>query len=73
MRCRASRRRSDMTVAAPFDGLPDGTSVALAAWDQLQTCPGTSHGRAGHDDRDGFSDAFACTTNAPEPNAADDC
>jgi hypothetical protein len=62
-----------MTVAAPYDGLPDGTSVALAAWNQLQTCPGTITADQAATVADGFAQAFACTSNAPEPNAADDC
>jgi hypothetical protein len=62
-----------MTVAAPFDGLPDGTSVAVAAWDQLQTCPGTITAGQATTVATGFSQAFACTTNAPEASAGDDC
>ena len=62
-----------MTVAAPFDGLPDGTSVAMAAWDQLQTCPGTITAGQATTIATGFSGALACTSNAPEANAADDC
>jgi hypothetical protein len=62
-----------MTVAAPYEGLPDGTSVALAAWNQLQTCPGTITADQAATVADGFAQAFACTSNAPEPNAADDC
>ena len=62
-----------MTVAAPFDGLPDGTSVALAAWDQLQTCPGTITAGQASTIATGFSGALACSTNAPEAEAADDC
>ena len=62
-----------MTVAAPYEGLPEGTSVALAAWDQLQTCPGTITAEQATTIADGFAGAFACTSNAPETNAADDC
>jgi hypothetical protein len=62
-----------MTVAAPFEGLPDGTSVALAAWDQLQTCPGTVTPAQITTIATGFSGALACSTNAPEATAADDC
>ena len=62
-----------MTVAAPFEGLPGGTSVALAAWDQLQTCPGTVTPAQITTIATGFSQALACTSNAPEANAADDC
>lgn len=63
----------DMTVAAPFDGLPEETSIALAAWDQLQTCPGAITADQARTVADGFVEAFACTSNAPEANAADDC
>ncbi len=62
-----------MTVAAPFEGLPDGASVALAAWDRLQTCPGTVTPAQITTIASGFSAALACTSNAPEANAADDC
>jgi hypothetical protein len=62
-----------MTVAAPYDGLPEGTSVAMAAWNQLQTCPGTITADQAATVAGGFAEAFACTSNAPEPNAADDC
>ena len=62
-----------MTVVAPYEGLPDGTSVALAAWNRLQTCPGTITADQAATVADGFAHAFACTSNAPEPNAADDC
>jgi hypothetical protein len=65
--------RSRMTVAAPFTELPDGTSVALAAWDQLQTCPGTITADQATTVANGFAGAFACSSNAPEANAADDC
>lgn len=65
--------RRQMTIAAPYDGLPDGTSVALAAWDQLQTCPSTITPAQATTIAGGFVDAFACTSNAPEPEAADDC
>ncbi|MGH2631193.1 MAG: DUF3105 domain-containing protein [Actinomycetota bacterium] len=62
-----------MTVTAPYEGLPDGTGVALAAWDQLQSCPGTITAAQATTIAGGFTQAFACSTNAPEPNAADDC
>lgn len=67
----AAERR--MTVAAPFDGLPEGTGVAFAAWNQLQTCPAAITAQQASTIAGGFSEAFACTSNAPEPNAADDC
>jgi hypothetical protein len=62
-----------MTVAAPYDGLPDGTSIALAAWNQLQTCPGSISPTQASTVAGGFAGAFACTSNAPEASAGDDC
>lgn len=64
---------SQMTIAAPYEALPEGTSVALAAWDQLQTCPGAVTPAQATTIASGFVEAFACSTNAPEPEAADDC
>jgi Protein of unknown function (DUF3105) len=64
---------SQMTIAAPYAGLPEGTSVALAAWDQLQTCPGAVTPAQATTIASGFVEAFACSANAPEPEAADDC
>lgn len=62
-----------MTVAAPYEGLPDGTSVALTAWNQLQTCPGSLTADQAVVVADGFVEAFACSSNAPEANSAEDC
>ena len=62
-----------MTVSAPYDGLPEGQTVALAAWDQLQTCPTGLTAEQATTIADGFAFAFTCSSNAPEPNAGDDC
>ena len=62
-----------MTVTAPYEVLPDGTGLALAAWDKLQSCPGSITAAQATTIAGGFSDAYACSSNAPEPNAADDC
>ena len=40
------------TILAPYGPLPDGTALALAAWNKLQTCPATDHGVAGRDHRE---------------------
>jgi len=64
---------SRMTVTAPFDGLPDGSAMAFAAWNQLQTCPASTSAEQAATIASGFSEAFACTSNAPEATAADDC
>lgn len=62
-----------MTVAAPYEGLPADTSVALAAWDRLQTCPAAVTATQVTTIAQGFSDAFACSSNAPEPTAGEEC
>ena len=62
-----------MTVSAPYEGLPEGQTVALAAWDQLQTCPTELTAEQATTVADGFAFAFTCSSNAPEPNAGDDC
>lgn len=61
------------TVLAPYDALPDGVSLAVATWNELQTCPGSI--RAGQADSvtQGFIDAFVCTGIAPEPKASAEC
>ncbi len=61
------------TILAPYDGLADGTSLALAAWDRLQTCPGTITATQAATVTQGFIDAFVCTGIAPEPTASDEC
>lgn len=61
------------TILAPYDGLPDGTSLALAAWNELQTCPGTITADQAGTVTQGFIDAFVCTGIAPEPKASSEC
>jgi hypothetical protein len=61
------------TIVAPYEGLADGTSLAMTAWNKLQTCPGSVTAAQAHTIADGFADAFACTNNAPEPKISGDC
>lgn len=61
------------TVLAPYDGLPDGVSLALATWNELQTCPGSITAAQADSVTRGFIDAFVCTGIAPEPNASAEC
>lgn len=61
------------TIMAPYDALPQGTSLALAAWNELQTCPGTITADQADTVTQGFIDAFVCTRIAPEPNASGEC
>ena len=35
---------SHNVILAPYTPLPDGTALALAAWNKLQTCPATISG-----------------------------
>ena len=61
------------TYLIPYDGLPDGTALAVTAWNKLMTCPSTTTARQAVAVSQGFVDAFACTSNAPEGNMADGC
>ena len=61
------------TLLAPYPELPDGTALAMTAWNKLQTCPAAVTSDQAVTIANGFIDAFVCTSNAPEPNASDDC
>ena len=58
---------------APSPSLPDGTSLALTAWNKELTCPGDRDGRAGTTIANGFAEALACTDNAPEDDVSPEC
>jgi hypothetical protein len=58
--------QSKTSVLAPYPDLPAGTSLALAAWNKLQTCPGTIDAAQATAVASGFEYAYACTGNAPE-------
>ena len=61
------------TLLAPYPQLPEGTALAITAWNKLQTCPAAVTGDQAVTVANGFIDAFVCTTNAPEPTKSDDC
>jgi|KBSSwiStaDraftv2_1062776.scaffolds.fasta_scaffold341687_2 hypothetical protein len=61
------------TILAPYSPLPDGTALALAAWNKLQTCPSTTTAAQAATIANGFIDAFLCTSNAPEGNLGEGC
>ena len=61
------------TILAPYDTLPEGTSLALAAWNELQTCPGTITAAQADSVTQGFIDAYVCTGIAPEPTSSSEC
>ena len=57
------------TYLIPYPDLPAGEGLALAAWNQLQTCPTSIRPAQADTVVRGFVTAFACTRNAPEPRA----
>lgn len=61
------------TLLAPYPNLPEGASLALTAWNRLQTCPATVTAAQASTIANGFADAFVCTSVGPEPKASDDC
>lgn len=61
------------TVLAPYTNLPDGTSLALTAWNELQKCPGTISVADATTVANGFVNAFECTSVGPEPKASGRC
>ncbi len=60
-------------LMAPFPDLPDGTSLALTAWNKELTCPGSVTAAQARTIANGFADAFVCTSNAPEPKSSGAC
>lgn len=61
------------TLLAPYPDLPDGSSLAVTAWNELQTCPGSVTAAQATTIANGFAEAFACTGNAPEASQSPDC
>jgi hypothetical protein len=57
----------------PHAGLAEDTGFALTAWNKIMTCPGTVSAAQATTLMQGFVDAFACTSNAPEGNVGDGC
>jgi hypothetical protein len=59
-------RGDDRVLMAPHEDLPDGTSLALTAWNKLWSCPATITSTQAASVARGFIDAYRGTTNAPE-------
>ena len=55
-------------ILAPYTPLPDGTALALAAWNKLQTCPATISGPQTTNDRATGSSTRSCAP-ATRPRA----
>lgn len=60
-------------IVAPRADLPDDTAFSATAWNKVVNCgPDLTPDQAAAITR-GFVEAFACTSNAPEPNQGEDC
>jgi hypothetical protein len=57
-------------IMAPYEQLPAGTSLAIAAWNKLWECPATVTADQARSIASGFIQAYRGTSNAPEPRAA---
>jgi hypothetical protein len=62
-------RREEKVILSPHPQLPEGTSLALAAWTKLQECPRVTDADAVVLAAEGFIKRFRGTSNAPEPSA----
>jgi hypothetical protein len=60
-------RSQSRMLMAPYPDLPKGASLALAAWNKLQTCPASISAADARTVTSGFVTAFRGTSNAPEP------
>ena len=63
----------DHVILSPHTSLPDGTDLAVTAWNKLMTCPSTVTADQATAIARGFVTAFQCTSNAPEPKASGGC
>ncbi len=63
-------RDQKMTLLMPYPDLPQGTALAMTAWNTLQTCPSSVTPEQATAIANGFADAYVCTSNAPEPHAS---
>ena len=59
-------QEQDRVLMAPYPGLPEGTGLALVAWNTRWRCPGTIDAETAAAIAIAFIDAFRGTTNAPE-------
>lgn len=61
------------TYLIPYPTLPDDQGLAYTAWNQRMFCPPDTTPNEAAAIAEGFSQAFACTTNSPEPKNGDGC
>jgi hypothetical protein len=60
-------------VVAPRTDLPDDTSLSVTAWNKVVNCGAAVTADQATAITRGFVEAFACTSNAPEPQQGEDC
>ena len=58
----------EKVIMAPYPSLPDGTALALAAWNKLWECPSGITAEQARTVATGFIEAYRGTSNAPESN-----
>jgi hypothetical protein len=63
----AFARDADRVIVAPYLALPEGSGLALLAWNTRLLCPTGVTPQQAVAIAEGFADAFAGTTVAPEP------
>jgi Protein of unknown function (DUF3105) len=61
------------TYLIPYAELPQGTGLAITAWNKIVTCPASITVEQATTLAQGFVDSFACTSNAPEGKLGDGC
>jgi Protein of unknown function (DUF3105) len=61
------------TYLIPYAELPQGTGLAITAWNKIVTCPASITVDQATTLAQGFIDSFACTSNAPEGKLGDGC
>jgi hypothetical protein len=61
------------TYLIPYPELPQGSELAFTAWNKILPCPSTVTADQAATVAQGFVDAFACTSNAPEGKLGDGC
>jgi len=61
------------TYLIPYPNLPQGDALALTAWNERMFCPAGITAAQATALVKGFSDSYACTSNAPEGNKGDGC
>jgi len=57
----------------PYPDLPTDIGIAFTAWNERMLCPGAMTPDQAATVAQGFVDAYACTSNAPEGNNGDGC